>query len=82
MEAENRVKVILGDIAKNLDLAVIRDEHFSNPTLWHAPRYFWKPSSRKGATELRFCTTIFCTALPFPSLAIPAEIPLLQQYDC
>lgn len=35
-DAENRVKVIQGDIAKDLDPAAIRDERVNNPTLLQA----------------------------------------------
>jgi Arm DNA-binding domain len=61
-DAENRVKVIQRDIAKNLDPAAIRDERAINPHFGKPEQFFWKPSCPKGAKELKFFITTFSTA--------------------
>ena len=55
-EAENRVKIIQGDIAKDLDPAAIRDERVSNPTLRHAGEIFLETvvSKRRKGTQILY----------------------------
>jgi integrase len=53
-DAENRVKVIQGDIANDLDPAAIRDERARNPTLREAATVFLETvvSKRRKATQV------------------------------
>ena len=67
-EAESRVKVIQGDIAKDLDPAAIRDERVSNPTLRQAGAIFFETvvSKRRKATQILY--NDFLNRLIYPKL--------------
>jgi integrase len=67
-EAENRVKVIQGDIAKDLDPAAIRDERVSNPTLRQAGAIFLETvvSKRRKGTQILY--NDFLNRLIYPKL--------------
>ena len=67
-EAENRVKIIQGDIAKDLDPAAIRDERVSNPTLRHAGEIFLETvvSKRRKGTQILYHD--FMNRLIYPKL--------------
>ncbi len=67
-EAENRVKVIQGDIAKDLDPAAIRDERVSNPTLRQAGAIFLETvvSKRRKGTQILYHD--FLNRLIYPKL--------------
>jgi integrase len=66
--AERRVRIIQGDIAKDLDPASIRDERIRNPTLEQAGNEYLKVeiSKRKEATQVQY--TDFLKRLVYPSL--------------
>jgi integrase len=55
-EAENRVKIIQGDIANDLDPASIRDERDRNPTLRQAAEIFLETvvSKRRRGTQILY----------------------------
>ena len=67
-EAENRVKVIQGDIAKDLDPAAIRDDRVSNPTLRQAGAIFLETvvSKRREGTQILYRD--FFNRLTYPKL--------------
>ena len=67
-DAENRVKVIQGDIAKDLDPAAIRDERVRNPTLRQAGAIFLETvvSKRRKATQVLYRD--FLERLTYPKL--------------
>jgi integrase len=67
-EAENRVKVIQGDIANDLDPAAIRDERARNPTLRQAGAVFLEAvvSKRRKATQVIYHD--FLERLIYPKL--------------
>ena len=67
-EAENRVKVIQGDIAKDLDPAAIRDERVRNPTLRQAGAVYFETvvSKRRKGTQI-LCKD-FLNRLIYPKL--------------
>lgn len=67
-DAENRVKVIQGDIAKDLDPAAIRDERVRNPTLRQAGAIFLETvvSKRRKATQVLYRD--FLERLTYPRL--------------
>lgn len=67
-EAENRVKVIQGEIAKDLDPAAIRDERVRNPTLRQAGAIFLETvvSKRRKATQVLYRD--FLERLTYPKL--------------
>jgi len=67
-EAESRVKIIQGDIAKDLDPAAIRDERVSNPTLRQAGAIFFETvvSKRRRATQILYSD--FLNRLIYPKL--------------
>jgi len=67
-EAGNRVKVIQGDIAKDLDPAAIRDDRVSNPTLRQAGAIFFETvvSKRRKATQVLY--NDFLNRLIYPKL--------------
>lgn len=66
--AERRVKVIQGDIAKNMDPAAIRDERMRNPTVEQAGNDYLKVevSKRKQATQIQYAD--FLRRLVYPRL--------------
>jgi integrase len=67
-DAENRVKVIQGDIANDLDPAAIRDECVKNPTLRQVGDIFLDTvvSKRRKATQVLYCD--FLNRLIYPKL--------------
>jgi integrase len=67
-EAENRVKVIQGDIANDLDPAAIRDERAKNPTIRQAAAIFLETiiSKRRKATQVIY--NDFFERLIYPKL--------------
>jgi integrase len=67
-DAENRVKVIQGDIANDLDPAAIRDERVRNPTLRQAGDIFLETvvSKRRKATQVLYRD--FLNRLIYPKL--------------
>jgi integrase len=67
-DAENRVKVIQGDIANDLDPAAIRDERVKNPTLRQAGDIFLETvvSKRRKATQALYRD--FLNRLIYPKL--------------
>lgn len=67
-DAENRVRVIQGDIAKDLDPASIRDERFRNPTLRQAGESFLETvvSKKRNATQVLYRD--FLARLVYPNL--------------
>jgi integrase len=66
--AENRVKVIQGDIAKDVDPASIRDERLRNPTLQEAGEAFLETviSKKREATQVLYRD--FFERLAYPKL--------------
>jgi hypothetical protein len=66
--AENRVKVIQGDIANDLDPAAIRDERAKNPTIRQAAAIFLETivSKRRKATQVIY--NDFIERLIYPKL--------------
>ncbi|HUQ37385.1 MAG TPA: site-specific integrase [Aestuariivirga sp.] len=66
--AENRVKVIQGDIAKDIDPASIRDERLRNPTLEEAGEAFLETviSKKREATQVLYRD--FFERLAYPKL--------------
>ncbi len=67
-DAENRVKVIQGDIAKDLDPAAIRDERVNNPTLRQVGAIFLETvvSKRRRGTQILY--NDFLYRLIYPKL--------------
>ncbi len=67
-DAESRVKVIQGDIAKNLDPATIRDERVKSPTLRQAGVIFLETvvSKKRKATQVLYRD--FLERLTYPKL--------------
>lgn len=67
-DAENRVKVIQGDIAKDLDPAAIRDERVNNPTLRQAAAIYLETvvSKRRKGTQILYHD--FFNRLIYPKL--------------
>jgi integrase len=67
-DAENRVKVIQGDIAKDLDPAAIRDERVRNPTLREVGAIFLETvvSKKRKATQVLYRD--FLERLTYPKL--------------
>jgi integrase len=67
-DAETRVKVIQGDIAKDLDPAAIRDERVNSPTLRQAAAIFLETvvSKRRKATQILYRD--FLNRLVYPRL--------------
>jgi integrase len=67
-DAENRVKVIQGDIAHDLDSAAIREERERNPTLRQAGKIFLETvvSKRRVATQVLY--NDFFERLTYPKL--------------
>jgi integrase len=67
-DAENRVKIIQGDIAKELDPAAIRDERAKNPTLRQAGTVFFETvvSKRRKGTQILYKD--FLNRLIYPKL--------------
>ncbi len=67
-DAENRVKVIQGDIANDLDPAAIREERERNPTLRQAGKIFLETivTKRRKATQVLY--NDFFERLTYPKL--------------
>jgi integrase len=67
-DAEKRIKIIQGDIAKDLDPAAIRDERIRNPTLRQAGAVFLETvvSKRRKATQILYRD--FFKRLTYPKL--------------